>query len=58
MNKKILSLLAVGATLGGVLSAPTSTVFASRTNQQKLQESTRVLRKELLIRSLKFLTKL
>lgn len=36
MNKKILSLLAVGATLGGVLSAPTSTVFASRTKSAKV----------------------
>ncbi len=36
MNKKILTLLAIGATLGGVLAAPTSTVFASRTKSAKV----------------------
>lgn len=36
LNKKILSLLAVGATLGGILSTPTSTVLASHTKSVKV----------------------
>ncbi|WP_297952577.1 hypothetical protein [uncultured Lactobacillus sp.] len=41
MNKKILSLLAVGTTLCGVLSAPTSTVFAVHTKSVKVAKKHR-----------------
>lgn len=46
MNKKILTLLALGATLGGVLSAPTSTVLASRTKTAKVAKNKRIKKRK------------